>query len=112
MIPLFCQIIPCGLLIEAVRFKVIPPLAEGAADYVTKHLRIDSGVWTIPGGNNRLLSVFSSDTGGMAHDGSGRVRAGLYLAGWAKRGPTGIIAANISCSQSTANAGRPLNRTP
>ncbi|KAF4676112.1 hypothetical protein FOL47_006720 [Perkinsus chesapeaki] len=72
------EVIPCSMLIEAVRFKVVPTAGMD-------NFKIDP-------------------TGGFLHDGHGRVESGIYAAGWAKRGPTGIIAANIPCSQMTANA--------
>jgi hypothetical protein len=45
-------------------------------------------------------------TGGIAHDGLGRVKGfpNVYVAGWAKRGPKGVIAANIPCCAQTAEA--------
>jgi ferredoxin--NADP+ reductase len=33
----------------------------------------------------------------------GRVRPGVYVVGWAKRGPTGFIGTNKSCAQETVN---------
>ncbi|HWM01584.1 MAG TPA: FAD-dependent oxidoreductase [Actinophytocola sp.] len=39
-------------------------------------------------------------TGTVPHD-RGRVRPGVYVAGWAKRGPTGFIGTNKSCAQET-----------
>lgn len=45
-------------------------------------------------------------TGGIANDGHGRVEGfrNVYAAGWAKRGPRGVIAANIPCCVETADA--------
>lgn len=40
--------------------------------------------------------------GGLAHNGKGLAGDGLFLAGWAKRGPRGTIAANIPCAAETA----------
>ena len=39
-------------------------------------------------------------TGTVPHD-QGRVRPGLYVAGWVKRGPTGFIGSNKGCAQET-----------
>jgi ferredoxin--NADP+ reductase len=39
-------------------------------------------------------------TGTVPHD-RGRVRPGLYVAGWVKRGPTGFIGSNKGCAQET-----------
>jgi ferredoxin--NADP+ reductase len=45
-------------------------------------------------------------TGGIKHDGHGRVLGvpKLYVAGWSKRGPKGVIAANVPCCMDTADA--------
>ena len=40
--------------------------------------------------------------GGLRHNGRGLAGEGLFLAGWAKRGPRGTIAANIPCAAETA----------
>jgi ferredoxin/flavodoxin---NADP+ reductase len=60
---------------------------------------------------------FDQQTGTVPNDG-GRVTPGTYVAGWIKRGPTGFIGTNRSCSQETVrrlvedwNAGR-LTRHP
>ncbi len=39
-------------------------------------------------------------TGTVPHEG-GRVRPGVYVAGWVKRGPSGFIGTNKSCAQET-----------
>ena len=39
----------------------------------------------------------------LAHD-RGRVRPGVYVVGWAKRGPTGFIGTNKSCAEETVSA--------
>ena len=39
-------------------------------------------------------------TGTVPND-HGRVRPGVYVAGWVKRGPTGFIGTNKSCAQET-----------
>ena len=45
-------------------------------------------------------------SGGIKHDGQGRVLGvpKLYVAGWSKRGPRGVIAANVPCCIQTADA--------
>ncbi|GAA5153080.1 FAD-dependent oxidoreductase [Nocardioides marinquilinus] len=42
-------------------------------------------------------------TGTVTNDG-GRVRPGLYVAGWAKRGPSGFIGTNKACAQQTVES--------
>nr|WP_246284083.1 FAD-dependent oxidoreductase [Nocardioides perillae] len=43
---------------------------------------------------------FDEATGTVPHE-RGRVRPGQYVAGWAKRGPSGFIGTNKSCAQET-----------
>ena len=38
----------------------------------------------------------------LRHD-RGRVRPGVYVVGWAKRGPTGFIGTNRSCAEETVS---------
>ena len=72
------ETIPCELGIESIGFKV----------------------------TNEFGLPMDSVSGGVAHDGRGRVVGfpGVYVAGWAKRGPKGVIAANIPCCVETADA--------
>ncbi|NUS42287.1 MAG: FAD-dependent oxidoreductase [Mycobacteriaceae bacterium] len=42
------------------------------------------------------------DSGRIPHD-AGRVRPGVYVTGWIKRGPTGFIGTNKSCAQETVH---------
>lgn len=72
------ETIPCDLGLESIGFKV----------------------------TNEFDLPMNAETGGIAHDGHGRVqgRPGVYVAGWAKRGPKGVIAANIPCCAETADA--------
>ncbi|MFM9370604.1 FAD-dependent oxidoreductase [Streptomyces sp. Da 82-17] len=60
---------------------------------------------------------FDEETATVPHE-QGRITAGVYVAGWIKRGPTGFIGTNKTCAQETAAsllddfaAGR-LARTP
>jgi ferredoxin--NADP+ reductase len=41
------------------------------------------------------------DASGTVPHGRGRVRPGVYVTGWIKRGPTGFIGTNKSCAQET-----------
>ena len=43
---------------------------------------------------------YDEATGTVPND-RGRVRPGLYVAGWVKRGPTGFIGTNKSCAEET-----------
>jgi len=44
------------------------------------------------------------DASGTVPNSAGRVEPGLYVAGWIKRGPTGFIGTNKSCSEETVAA--------
>jgi ferredoxin--NADP+ reductase len=76
--------------------------------------RIDSGlVLTSIGYRGKLIrdlpfdesaSVVPNDGGRVVDPGSGRPVAGAYVAGWIKRGPTGFIGTNKSCSCQTVQA--------
>ncbi|MER5203520.1 FAD-dependent oxidoreductase [Streptomyces sp. NPDC002825] len=46
---------------------------------------------------------FDEATGTVPHD-RGRVRPGVYVAGWIKRGPSGFIGTNKSCARETVSA--------
>jgi ferredoxin--NADP+ reductase len=77
-------------------------------------LRIDAGlVLTSIGYRGKLIrdlpfdesaSVVPNDGGRVVDPGSGRPVAGAYVAGWIKRGPTGFIGTNKSCSCQTVQA--------
>jgi ferredoxin--NADP+ reductase len=76
--------------------------------------RIDAGlVLTSIGYRGKLIrdlpfdesaSVVPNDGGRVVDPGSGRPVAGAYVAGWIKRGPTGFIGTNKSCSCQTVQA--------
>jgi ferredoxin--NADP+ reductase len=53
---------------------------------------------------DELASVVPNDGGRVVDPGSGRPVAGAYVAGWIKRGPTGFIGTNKSCSCQTVQA--------
>ena len=66
------EVIPAGLVLRAVGYRGEP----------VRDLPYDAGSGTVP------------------HD-RGRVRPGVYVAGWVKRGPTGFIGTNKSCAEET-----------
>lgn len=47
---------------------------------------------------------FSHDTGRVLHPETGEVVPGTYTAGWAKRGPSGVIGTNRSCAAETVGS--------
>ena len=74
---------PCDLALYAVGYAAAPPAPSGGGDAAAQ-----------PG-----------SAGAYAHAG-GRVlgEPGLYCAGWAKRGPSGIIGTNVSDARETVAA--------
>ncbi|MEO9325181.1 FAD-dependent oxidoreductase [Nocardioides sp. C4-1] len=46
---------------------------------------------------------FDEATGTVPHE-AGRVRPGLYVAGWVKRGPSGFIGTNKTCAEQTVSS--------
>ena len=66
------ETIPCGIVFRSVGYRGTP--IEG--------LPFDEGSWTVP------------NDGGHVLGGDGLPLAGVYCAGWIKRGPTGVIGTN------------------
>jgi ferredoxin--NADP+ reductase len=58
-----------------------------------RHLPFDESAAVVPNQNGRVVDP-----------GSGRAVPGAYVAGWIKRGPTGFIGTNKSCSLQTVQA--------
>lgn len=53
-----------------------------------------------------FAGVVPNDRGRVLSDTSGdhtRLEKGLYVCGWLKRGPTGIIATNLFCAEETVS---------
>jgi ferredoxin--NADP+ reductase len=76
-------------------------------DGSTENIETDFGIESIGFKVTDDLGLpLDSETGGVKHDGRGRVVGypNLYVAGWAKRGPKGVIAANVPCCIETAEA--------
>jgi ferredoxin--NADP+ reductase len=53
---------------------------------------------------DEAASVVPNDAGRVVNPDSGRAVPGAYVAGWIKRGPTGFIGTNKSCSLQTVHA--------
>jgi ferredoxin--NADP+ reductase len=66
------ETIPCGLVFRSIGYHGIP----------LPDLPFDAGSGTIPNDGGRIL------------DGNGTPLPGAYVAGWIKRGPTGVIGTN------------------
>ena len=86
--------------VEAVEFA--------AGDHPGVHETLEAGlVLTSIGYRGRPVAglPFDADTGTIPHH-AGRVsgRAGVYVAGWIKRGPNGFIGTNRSCALETVRA--------
>ena len=75
--------IDAGLVVTAIGYRGMP--VDG--------MPFDAATGTIPNDDGRVLDP-----------GSGEAIPGLYVVGWIKRGPTGFIGTNKSCSQDTVRA--------
>jgi NADPH-dependent glutamate synthase beta subunit-like oxidoreductase len=71
--------VPCGLVVRSVGFDIVPISGGG--------LPLENG--RVPHTNGRVIAPDSA-------------AGGLYVAGWVKRGPQGIIASNIADAQETS----------
>lgn len=75
------EVIPAGMVVRAVGYR-------GRA---ISGLPFDSRSGVIPSRDGRLLD-------------DGRARPGEYVAGWIKRGPSGVIGTNRRCAEETVHA--------
>lgn len=72
--------IPCDLLLSSIGYKTLPISNQIPFNYQTH---------TIPHQNGRVVNQ------------QNEIVKGLYVTGWCKRGPTGIIGTNINDSKET-----------
>ena len=77
------EVIPCGLVFRSVGYKGV----------VLEGLPFDATAGVVPNERGRVIDPES-----------GQQMAGVYVAGWIKRGPTGLIGANKSCARETIDA--------
>ncbi|KAF7813855.1 NADPH:adrenodoxin oxidoreductase, mitochondrial isoform X1 [Senna tora] len=75
--------IKCGLAFKSIGYKSIP--VDG--------LPFDHQRGVVPNSRGRVLSDASGDPA--------QLEEGLYVCGWLKRGPSGIIATNMYCAEET-----------
>ncbi|CAN4108324.1 unnamed protein product [Withania somnifera] len=75
----------CGLILKSVGYKSVP--VDG--------LPFDHHKGIVPNVGGRVLSEASGDA---------EVEKGLYVCGWLKRGPTGIVATNLYCAEETVSS--------
>ncbi|CAM0957378.1 unnamed protein product [Alopecurus aequalis] len=72
----------CGLVLKSIGYKSLP----------IKGLPFDKYRGVVPNLRGRILSSESE---------TAEVEPGLYVVGWLKRGPTGIVATNLHCAEET-----------
>uniref|UniRef100_A0A453EBN3 NADPH:adrenodoxin oxidoreductase, mitochondrial n=1 Tax=Aegilops tauschii subsp. strangulata TaxID=200361 RepID=A0A453EBN3_AEGTS len=72
----------CGIVLKSIGYKSLP--IEG--------LSFDKYRGVVPNLRGRVLSSESE---------TATVEPGLYVVGWLKRGPTGIVATNLHCAEET-----------
>ncbi|KAJ4708474.1 NADPH:adrenodoxin oxidoreductase, mitochondrial [Melia azedarach] len=73
----------CGIVLKSVGYKSLP----------INGLPFDHHKGVVPNVRGRVLSDTSGDPS--------LIENGLYVCGWLKRGPTGIIATNLYCAEET-----------
>ncbi|KAK9131794.1 hypothetical protein Scep_011322 [Stephania cephalantha] len=73
----------CGLVLKSIGYKSVP--VDG--------LPFDPHKGVVPNIRGRVLGNASTDPA--------IIEKGLYVVGWLKRGPTGIIATNLYCAEET-----------
>ncbi|KAG0503468.1 hypothetical protein HPP92_003540 [Vanilla planifolia] len=78
----------CGLVLKSIGYKSLP--IDG--------LPFDDRKGVVPNVKGRVV------TNHQKEDGDEAVEHGLYVAGWLKRGPTGIIATNLYCAEETVSS--------
>ncbi|KAL6629475.1 hypothetical protein ACP70R_029240 [Stipagrostis hirtigluma subsp. patula] len=72
----------CGMVLKSIGYKSLP--VEG--------LPFDQNRGVVPNLRGKVLSSKSE---------TATVEEGLYVVGWLKRGPTGIVATNLHCAEET-----------
>ncbi|XP_004503452.1 NADPH:adrenodoxin oxidoreductase, mitochondrial [Cicer arietinum] len=77
--------IKCGMVLKSIGYKSVP--VDG--------LPFDHKKGIVPNERGRVLSD-TSDTAVLEE--------GLYVCGWLKRGPTGIVATNLYCAEETVSS--------
>ena len=98
--------LPCDLLLTSIGYKTLPISNEIPFNYQTN---------TIPHQNGRVIEINNTrsndeknnniaDNTDKATEQQGNVMKGLYVTGWCKRGPTGIIGTNINDSKETVSS--------
>ena len=75
--------VDCGLVLRSIGYR-------GSA---VPGLPFDPKTSTVPNENGRVVDPASADAG-----------PGMYVAGWIKRGPSGVIGTNKKCSEDTVKA--------
>ncbi|KAK7251555.1 hypothetical protein RIF29_34851 [Crotalaria pallida] len=78
--------IKCGMVLKSIGYKSVP--VDG--------LPFDHKKGIVPNDRGRVLSDSSGD-----HT---LVEEGLYVCGWLKRGPIGIVATNLHCAEETVSS--------
>ncbi|CAH8382702.1 unnamed protein product [Eruca vesicaria subsp. sativa] len=77
--------INCGMVLKAIGYKSVPITG----------LPFDHKKGIVPNVRGRVVS----DSGGIS-----QTEPGLYVCGWLKRGPVGIIATNLYCAEETVGS--------
>ena len=90
------EILPCDLLIKSVGYQC-EPLHSSEADSDDAVLPFDHRLHRVPHINGRVIQQLEPSSPATTIN-------GLYVVGWLKRGPTGIIGTNINDAKETVGA--------
>lgn len=87
--------------VEAVRLEHLPSLGHGSAE--TIDLPVSAVVTAIGYRSPPLADLASDERRGTVANVDGRIALGLYVVGWAKRGPSGTIPTNRADSMAVVD---------
>ncbi|HET6151848.1 MAG TPA: 4Fe-4S ferredoxin, partial [Marmoricola sp.] len=90
-----------GLVVEKTRLEVVDGRTVAIPTGETEVLAAQMVLRSVGYRGTALPGLPFDDATGTVPNEAGRVRPGVYVAGWIKRGPTGFIGTNKSCSEET-----------
>jgi ferredoxin--NADP+ reductase len=93
-----------GLLVERTRLEVVDGRPTAVGTGVTDLLPTQMVLRSVGYRGTAIDGLPFDETTGTVPNDAGRVRPGVYVAGWIKRGPNGFIGTNKSCSEETVES--------
>jgi ferredoxin--NADP+ reductase len=90
-----------GLVVESTRLEDVDGRMTAVRTGETEVLEAQMVLRSVGYRGTALPGLPFDETTATVPNGAGRVRPGVYVAGWIKRGPNGFIGTNKSCSEET-----------